>query len=73
MGAFGMFKMDSTNLLEAGYDETSGTLRVTFRSGGVYEYYDVPPAIFEGLLNASSAGTFLNSVIKPRYRYRKVA
>lgn len=33
-----------------GYEPASRTLRVAFRDGGIYEYFDVDPALFEALL-----------------------
>lgn len=35
--------------LEAGYDEDTGTLRIRFREGAVYDYTDVSPQTWEDL------------------------
>lgn len=40
----------STNVLDVGYDPLASTLRVRFRSGGTYDYYDVNPGLFEKML-----------------------
>jgi len=64
--------LDSSSLASVGYDPRSRTLEVEFRIGRVYRYFDVPPARYRGLLDAESAGRFLNTRIKGVYRYSAV-
>ena len=45
-----MHPVVSTNVLDVGYDPLASTLRVRFRSGGTYDYYDVNPGLFEQML-----------------------
>lgn len=40
----------SDNVRAAGYDHDTQVLRVTFRSGGTYDYYDVPLHLYEVML-----------------------
>ena len=40
----------SDNVRAVGYDYATQTLRVQFWSGGVYEYYGVPPHLYEAFL-----------------------
>lgn len=47
-------------------------LTVEFRQGGKYEYYDVPKSVYEGMINAQSAGKFFHIMIKDIYNYKKV-
>ena len=47
----------SRALEEAGYDAATQTLRVRFRHGGLYDYLDVPPEVFEGLLASAHPWT----------------
>lgn len=47
----------SRALTEAGYDDATRTLRVRFRHGGLYDYLDVPPEVFEGLLASAHPWT----------------
>ncbi|MDM1554165.1 KTSC domain-containing protein [Chryseobacterium indologenes] len=47
-------------------------LRVIYQSGAVYDYFKVPLTIVENFSKASSRGKFLNKVIKPGFRYKKV-
>ena len=57
-------EVDSTMIDLVGYDEKTQTLEVRFLdSGHRYEYYDVPKEEYEGLLNASSKGTYMHSNI----------
>ena len=41
----------------------SGTLTIAFHSGGVYEYYHVPPSEYDGLMHASSHGSYFHAQI----------
>lgn len=47
-------------------------LRIIYQSGAVYDYFKVPLHIAENFGKASSRGKFLNKVIKPRFKYKKV-
>jgi hypothetical protein len=47
-------------------------LEIEFHDGGVYRYSNVPVHVYEGLLRASSKGSYFHDRIKERYRYRKV-
>lgn len=47
----------SKALREVGYDAESRTLRVDFVSGGRYEYLDVGPEVFEGLVHSDHPWT----------------
>lgn len=67
-----MTMVPSSNLVAVGYDETSSTLRVQFKSG-TYDYYNVPFEVFNGLLAASSKGQYHHAYIKTSYRFRKVS
>jgi hypothetical protein len=42
----------STTVLTVGYDSESKTLEVQFTAGKIYQYYDVPPQMYELLLQA---------------------
>ena len=67
-----MHNVDSSNVAAVGYEEDSQTLQVEFNNGGTYQYFDVPQAIFDGLLSASSVGQHLNQHVKGSYRYSRV-
>lgn len=61
----------SSNLSAVGYD--GANLFVRFHSGGIYRYSQVPSSLYEGLLRASSHGTYFDRYIKKGgYRYSRV-
>lgn len=62
----------SSNISEVGYDENSRTLEVLFTNGNIYQYFDVPPQIYAELMQAGSAGQYLNANIKGNFRYARV-
>ena len=67
-----MVYVSSSNLVSVGYDESSMTLRVKFKSG-TYDYYNVPKSIFDGLLSASSKGSYHHAYIKNSFSYKRIA
>jgi hypothetical protein len=64
--------VNSSNLSSVGYDPATRTLEIAFRSGSVYQYFDVPQTIYEALIAASSHGTYFHYTIRDVYRYRRV-
>jgi hypothetical protein len=64
--------MPSTVIANYAYDSERMLLRVTFVSGMVYEYLEVPPEIFEQMKSSFSKGIYLNKQIKGNYKFRKV-
>lgn len=63
---------ESSNILAASYVNT--TLTVTFASGGIYAYYDVPSDVIEQWLAAESVGKSFHQLIKkPGFAYQKIA
>ena len=67
-----MHRVDSSSLARLGYDAAERTLRVEFRNGGLYEYYDVPPHVWAALQAAASKGRYVNEEIKEAYRCHKL-
>jgi len=64
--------VSSSNIADIGYDPSTMTLEVGFLNGGVYQYFDVPEAVYEEFMRAESKGRFLHAHIKGNYRYAKV-
>ena len=62
----------SSHVASVGYDPKTMTLEVEFKNGSIYHYFDVPEAVYRGLLSASSVGTYLNQNIKGSYRYAQI-
>jgi hypothetical protein len=54
------------------YFPQSSTLRIVFTSGEIYDYLKVPAAIYEAMKKAASKGTYLNTVIKKQFAYKKI-
>lgn len=54
------------------YDEAKHILTVVFLSGMVYDYLDVPDKVYEQMKNSISKGSFLNRVVKAKYKFRRV-
>jgi hypothetical protein len=68
-----MQRVASSSLEKIGYDAREHVLRVQFRNGGLYEYYDVPAKVWLELLAAESKGRYVNEQIKESYRCHKLA
>jgi len=64
--------VSSSDLSSVGYNQEDYILEIEFNSGGVYQYHDVPPRIYEGLMNASSHGSYFHREIKENYRYKQI-
>ncbi|MCK1287906.1 KTSC domain-containing protein [Bradyrhizobium sp. 44] len=54
------------------YAPETRELKVTFVSGRLYVYEDVPPEVAAAFRNARSKGTFFNREIRDRYLYRDI-
>lgn len=64
--------VQSSNVVDIGYDQATLTLEVGFTSGSVYQYFDVPEAVYLAIMQAVSVGSFLAQNIKGVYRYMKL-
>ena len=60
--------LDSSVLTSAAYDEDTHVLRLTFTSGDVYEYEDIPDYLFAVLIRSDSAGSVFNEAIRPNFK-----
>jgi hypothetical protein len=56
--------VSSSNLSSVGYDPDSKTLEIEFLNGGLYQYFNVPLNIYNGLMAASSHGSYFDQYIK---------
>lgn len=64
--------VSSSNVAEVGYDQNKQILEVMFTNGSVYQYFDVPEHIYQGLISDSTVGGYLNENVKGHFRYAKV-
>lgn len=67
-----MESVQSSNILEVGYDSESEIVYVRFQDNSLYCYKNVPSSDFEGLLNAPSVGSYLHRNFKNVYPYERL-
>jgi len=65
--------MPSTAIADIDYDAARERLTVTFVTGRVYEYIDVPVEVASSFQSAFSKGTFFNGYIRDRYDFREIS
>ena len=61
--------MESSMVAAVGYDEGLRAMVVLFNSGKAYQYLEVPPEVYQGLLEARSKGRYLLDHIIDHYPY----
>ena len=59
--------VDSTTMRSVGYNSSEQILEVEFTSGVVYQYLEVPAAVFAKLMQAGSKGRYFNEEIRDDY------
>ncbi len=67
-----MKAVNSSHLKAVGYDEARQILIIEFHGSRIYRYSNVPAYEYEGLMNASSHGTYFDRNIRKhpeRYPY----
>ncbi len=64
--------MPSTVISTINYDAATSTLRITFVSGMIYDYKNVPEEIYQALKTSGAKGIYLNQHIKGRYLFEKI-
>jgi ABC-type uncharacterized transport system substrate-binding protein len=62
---------NSSNIAEVSYEPDVENLTITFQSGDVYLYFNVPPHEYRGLCAAGSVGQYFHRNIKSRYSYEQ--
>lgn len=62
----------SSNIASVGYDSATETLEIEFTNGSIYQYYNVPQALYEQFAAAPSKGQFLNMYIRNAYPFSRV-
>ena len=64
--------MPSSVILHTNYNTDANTLKITFVSGLVYEYKNVPEKIYNAMITSTSKGIYFNRHIKGQYEFKKV-
>ena len=62
----------SSRILKMSYIKSKKLLTITFNSGAIYEYYDVPMEVTDGIIQADSLDKYFDKNIKGIYNYRRV-
>jgi hypothetical protein len=65
--------MPSSVIAGIHYDAERRRLTVTFVTGRVFEYVDVPPNVARAFRSAFSKGTYFSAYIRDRYDHRELA
>lgn len=63
--------MPSTVIKRYRYDPARKELQISFQSGSVYTYRDVPGRVADELSQAFSKGQYFSSHIRSRFGFRK--
>jgi hypothetical protein len=64
--------VDSTLAKSVGYDSTTSTLEIEFKSNGaIWQYYDVPENVYHDMMSGS-IGKYFHSNIKGQYSESQV-
>jgi KTSC domain len=64
--------MPSSVVKKMEYKNDGHRLRITYVSGDIYDYLEVPKSVFVEMQASGSKGTFLNKQIKGHYAFEKV-
>jgi KTSC domain-containing protein len=64
--------MPSSAIADIEYDYERERLTVTFVTGRIYEYVDVPGEVVASFQSAFAKGTFFNTYIRDRYDFREL-
>ena len=55
------------------YDEIEQVLEITYQSGHIYAYFNVPLKIYEQLIQADSKGRYMHENIIDVYDYANIS
>ena len=61
--------VESSTLATVVYDDARELLQLEFHSRAIYQYFCVPAAVHQGLLDAPSKGSYFNRFIRGRFPY----
>ncbi|RZJ20134.1 MAG: KTSC domain-containing protein [Acinetobacter sp.] len=64
--------MPSSVINHYNYDEKSHTLAITFVTGLVYHYKNVPEDVYKMFRAAGSKGRYFNHFIKDKFKFKKI-
>jgi hypothetical protein len=62
--------IESATIASAGFVPVNLVLEIEFKNGSVYQYFNVPFSVVEGLATAGSPGKYFGQHIRNRFRMR---
>ena len=62
---------ESSAVAAVAYDSDRQRLQLIFRDGSAYTFFDVPPHIYHGLLEAPSKGGYFNRNVRGQFGYKR--
>jgi hypothetical protein len=65
--------VESTTIATVSYDDARALLQLEFCSRAVYQYFSVPAAVHQLLLDAPSKGRYFNQAIRGHFSYRQIS
>lgn len=63
-----MVPVRSSAIAAVGYDSATRRMKIAFKQGRTYDFCGVPLEVHQGLMNASSIGSYYDRVIRDRYQ-----
>jgi KTSC domain len=67
-----MNEIKSSAIKAIGYDPRLRRMRISFASGGIYEYQEVSLLDFAELMNSNSKGSHFHNHVKPYYEGEQI-
>lgn len=64
--------VSSSNIASVGYDAKNKILEIEFHHGAIYQYFDVPEAVYDGLMGAESKASYFYHNIRENNKYQKI-
>ena len=64
-------EVDSSMAKSVGYDPLTNTLELEFKTGEIWQYYELPKNVYYEMISGS-IGKYFQAHIKGRYRERRV-
>ncbi|NOU46937.1 MAG: KTSC domain-containing protein [Bacteroidales bacterium] len=63
--------VSSSTIASVGYDAEKQILEIEFQHGAIYQYFDVPQEVYNGLMNAGSIASYFMNEIKTKFEYEQ--
>lgn len=63
-----MIPVRPSAITAVGYDSITRRMKITFKQGRTYDFCNVPPGVYRGLIDAESVGAYYDCVIRNRYQ-----